>query len=160
MSDSSLTVRNIRPEQFGTYVCEAPQKLRQSYKVLRLTGENSDDVMLISFQLLNINLKRRDGGEGKKAVIPHFHFVLPPLASAKPSSPVLPGQTVTLVCDVERPNGHKTPEIHWRNPQGEKVKQESHEVKVTSRHSGQWTCVVTLGQKTHVAQISVTVVGE
>lgn len=48
--DGSLTVNNIRPEQFGIYVCKVSEsgssgtgtEKAVSYKVLRLTGENSD----------------------------------------------------------------------------------------------------------------------
>lgn len=161
LSGTSLAVKISRPEQFGTYVCTESQKsVTVQYKVLRLAGENSDDVMLISFQLLNVTLNRgREGGEGKKPLIPPFHFALPPLASAKPSSLVLPGQTVTLLCDAQRPNSGQTPEVHWLNPQGEKVKQGSYEVRAASQHDGQWTCVVTLGGKSHTAQISLTLVG-
>lgn len=80
--------------------------------------------------------------------------------SATPPSLVLPGQTVTLVCNAERPNSHQTPEVHWLNPQREKIIQATHSVKVSSRHNGQWTCVVTLDKKTDTARISVAVVGE
>lgn len=51
-SDGSLTVKNIRPEQFGTYVCKVSGEPR-SYEVLRLSGENSEDLM------------RSEGMEGK-----------------------------------------------------------------------------------------------
>lgn len=154
MSDSSLTMADIQPEQFGTYEClERASRKTQIYNVLRLTGENS-------FQTLS-RTEGRDGGGSikKKPLFPHFHLVLPPLASAKPSSVVIPGQTVTLACEAERPNSHQTPQIHWLDPQGEKTKQGSHEVRATSRHSGLWTCVVTLGQRPHVFKISITVVG-
>ncbi|CAF97822.1 unnamed protein product, partial [Tetraodon nigroviridis] len=77
--------------------------------------------------------------------------------SAEPSL-VLSGQTVTLVCEAPHPSSRQTPEIHWLDPQGEKVKRGNGEVKVSGRHSGQWTCVVTLGQRTHRAHVSVTVV--
>lgn len=85
--------------------------------------------------------------------------LLPPLVSAQPS-PLLHGQTVTLDCNAERPNDDLMPEIHWLNPQGEKMQQGRNEVKAERRHSGQWTCVVTHGQKSHTAQTSVTVIGE
>lgn len=80
--------------------------------------------------------------------------------SAEPPPLVLPGQTVTLVCDAQPPNGPQKPEIHWLNPQGEKITQATHSVKVTGGHGGRWTCVVTLDRKRVTAQISVTVVGE
>lgn len=99
------------------------------------------------------------GGGEKSPFISHFYLVLPPLVTAKPSSVVLPGQTVTLACEADRPNNRQTLQIHWLDPQGGKTEQESCEVRASSRHSGRWTCVVTLGQKSHSAQMSITVVG-
>lgn len=45
LSGSSLTVKDINENQFGIYMCNVSDKSR-SYRVLRLTGENSDNVML------------------------------------------------------------------------------------------------------------------
>lgn len=142
----------IQPGQFGTYKCDERVSGKSlSYNVLRLSGENS----------LNVILNRRGGWRrrGKKPIYSSFLPCSAPSVTAKPSSVVLPGQTVTLVCEASRTKSHQRPQIHWLDPQGGKTEQESCEVRASSRHSGRWTCVVTLGQKSHSAQMSITVVG-
>lgn len=152
MSGRSLVVNNIRQQQFGIYTCKVDKKT-VTYKVLRLQGE--------SFQLFNsVHLKTPNTSTAKeKQPALHPFAPPPPPVSAEPPSLLLPGQTVTLVCEAERPDGRQEPEIHWLNPRGEKVTQATHSLKVASRHGGRWTCVVTLGGTRDTAQISLTVVG-
>ncbi|XP_068614788.1 T-cell surface glycoprotein CD4-like [Brachionichthys hirsutus] len=77
-----------------------------------------------------------------------------------PTSPLLPGETLSLFCDAEAPSGLAKPAVHWLNPQGEQKKTSQGQVKVTAsgQHSGEWTCVVTNGAKEIQAKASVAVV--
>ncbi|XP_035498050.1 CD4-1 molecule [Scophthalmus maximus] len=74
-----------------------------------------------------------------------------------PSSPLLPGESLTLACTTETPQGLKKPEIHWLDPRGERMKNSQGTVKmrVKSQDDGMWTCSV--ANKKQV-QISVKVV--
>ncbi|XP_073342130.1 CD4-1 molecule [Pagrus major] len=75
-----------------------------------------------------------------------------------PPSPLLPGERLSLTCDAERPQNSKQPEIHWLNPQGERINSWPREVTATGRHNGEWTCVVTHNNKESRAKIKVMVV--
>lgn len=81
------------------------------------------------------------------------------LVRMNPSSPLLPGESLTLACTTETPQGLKKPEIHWLDPRGERMKNSQGTVKmrVKSQDDGMWTCSV--ANKKQV-QISVKVVGE
>uniref|UniRef100_UPI0037E805B9 CD4-1 molecule n=1 Tax=Semicossyphus pulcher TaxID=241346 RepID=UPI0037E805B9 len=80
-------------------------------------------------------------------------------ATTVPAAPLVPGESLTLICSVETPQGQRTPQIRWLNPQGEKMtNQRRHTVSVTGKDNGQWTCVVTHDNKESQAKISVTVV--
>ncbi|KAM8869323.1 CD4-1 molecule isoform 2-T2 [Spinachia spinachia] len=76
--------------------------------------------------------------------------------SVHPSTPLLPGDSLSLSCDAET-HGGGDPEIHWLNPSGEKIKKSPGPLtlKVTSQDSGQWICVVANAKKE--ATVSVTV---
>ncbi|KAK9514010.1 hypothetical protein VZT92_027501 [Zoarces viviparus] len=79
--------------------------------------------------------------------------------SAKPPSPLLPGDSLSLACDAQTLPGHKGPEIQWLNPLGGKEKKSRGPltVRATSQANGQWTCVVTYDKKENKAIVSVTV---
>ncbi|XP_040021712.2 CD4-1 molecule isoform X1 [Gasterosteus aculeatus] len=79
--------------------------------------------------------------------------------SVTPSSPLLPGDSLTLSCSAQTLQGHKDPQIQWLNPSGEKIKKGPAPLtlKVTSQDSGQWICVVTNDKKENKAKVSVTV---
>ncbi|XP_076593485.1 CD4-1 molecule [Chaetodon auriga] len=77
-----------------------------------------------------------------------------------PPSPVLLGESLSLICNPETPGRDTKQEIHWLNPQGEKVKSNKGQLnlKATEQHNGQWTCVVTNNNRESKAKISVVVV--
>ncbi|KAM3614003.1 uncharacterized protein V6R79_008335 [Siganus canaliculatus] len=84
-------------------------------------------------------------------------------AGKSPSTPLLPKEELTLTCNAESLEGHK-PEIHWLNPQGERVNdpssiQGTHKLSAESRHNGEWVCVVKDKEKESKAKISVVVLG-
>ncbi|XP_018527926.1 CD4-1 molecule [Lates calcarifer] len=73
-----------------------------------------------------------------------------------PSSPLLPGESLSLACSVEDSQGDQKPNIYWQTPNGQKIKNIL--VKhVTSQHNGKWTCVVKNGENEKHTQISVKV---
>ncbi|XP_029307463.1 LOW QUALITY PROTEIN: T-cell surface glycoprotein CD4-like [Cottoperca gobio] len=74
-----------------------------------------------------------------------------------PPSPLLPGDSLSLSCNAEPLQGHKSPEIHWLNPRGE-TKTGRVTLRATSQDNGRWTCVVTNDDKVNEAKVSVTVV--
>lgn len=82
-----------------------------------------------------------------------------PIVSKKPASPVLPGESLSLVCNAESSNGKK-PQIYWLDPQGEKIISGSPKVTVTDQSNGLWTCVVKNNEKQTEAKISVTVMSK
>lgn len=79
--------------------------------------------------------------------------------SKSPTSPVLPGESLSLVCNAESSNGKK-PGIYWLDPQGQKITIESPKVTVTDQSNGLWTCVVKNNGKQTEAKISVTVMSK
>ncbi|KAL6109267.1 cd4 [Pungitius sinensis] len=84
------------------------------------------------------------------------HKLLKLTVSVNPSSPLLPGDTLSLSCSAETLQGHKGPEIHWLNPSGETIEKgpQPLTLKVTSQDSGQWICVC---EKENTSKVSVTV---
>ncbi|XP_071372104.1 CD4-1 molecule [Centroberyx affinis] len=82
--------------------------------------------------------------------------------SVKPETSVLAGESLSLACKVQSPQNNAQLQIHWLNPQREKrangpTPGDLTVDKVTGRHNGEWTCVVTSGGKESYAKISVTV---
>ncbi|XP_044064953.1 CD4-1 molecule [Siniperca chuatsi] len=77
-----------------------------------------------------------------------------------PPFPLLPLESLSLVCNAESPQSLMKPEIYWLTPQGEKIKINEGRLtmRATSQHSGEWTCVVTNGEKEYKATKSVIVV--
>ncbi|XP_041649770.1 CD4-1 molecule [Cheilinus undulatus] len=77
-----------------------------------------------------------------------------------PTSPLVPGESLTLTCSEETPNIYRKPAIHWLSPQGKKIKANRGRItaRVTGQDDGQWACVVTNNNKESKANISVTVV--
>nr|ADV78594.1 T cell surface glycoprotein CD4 [Siniperca chuatsi] len=77
-----------------------------------------------------------------------------------PPFPLLPLESLSLVCNAESPQSLMKPEIYWLTPQGEKIKINEGRLtmRATSQHSGEWTCVVTNGEKEYKATESVIVV--
>nr|ABU95653.1 CD4-4a protein [Tetraodon nigroviridis] len=130
-----------------------------NWKELALSPDGSLTVNYIRPEQFGIYVCKvsESGSSGTGTEKAVSYKVLRLTVSAEPSL-VLSGQTVTLVCEAPHPSSRQTPEIHWLDPQGEEVKRGNGEVKVSGRHSGQWTCMVTLGQRTHRAHVSVTVV--
>ncbi|XP_030251079.1 CD4-1 molecule [Sparus aurata] len=78
--------------------------------------------------------------------------------SMNQTSPLLPGDRVSLTCDAEKPHSLKSPQIHWLNPQGVRIFGYQQTVTATGLHNGEWTCVVTNDNKEKRAKIKVTVV--
>ncbi|XP_035528537.1 CD4-1 molecule [Morone saxatilis] len=74
-----------------------------------------------------------------------------------PSSPLLPGEDLSLNCNAESPKNYK-PRIHWLNPQGQEINRQSIQKEATGKDKGEWTCVVTYSNKESEAKISVTLV--
>ncbi|XP_010733379.3 CD4-1 molecule [Larimichthys crocea] len=96
---------------------------------------------------------------GDKILFTRTYRILKVNVTLNPPSPLLPEETLTLICNVESLQGQKKPEIHWLNPQSRQVGSKgSATVKVTGQHNGRWTCVVTNNKKEHHATVSVTVV--
>ncbi|CAN9513744.1 unnamed protein product [Ophioblennius macclurei] len=75
----------------------------------------------------------------------------------KATSVFLPGETLSLGCDVEVPQGHEKPDIHWLDPQSARVKNDQATLnKIVERgDNGSWTCVIADKKK---VQIPVAVV--
>lgn len=82
-----------------------------------------------------------------------------PLVSTKPASPVLPGESLSLVCNADSQNGKK-PEIYWLDPEGKKINNQSPILTVTDQSNGLWTCVVKNKEKQTEVKISVTVLSK
>ncbi|CAJ1062550.1 CD4-1 molecule [Xyrichtys novacula] len=80
------------------------------------------------------------------------------IISGNPTSPLLPGDDLNMICSADTFQNYKNPEIYWKNPQGEITNQGRLQVKVTGRHDGRWTCVATRGEKESEAKVFVTVV--
>nr|XP_046255179.1 CD4-1 molecule [Scatophagus argus] len=80
--------------------------------------------------------------------------------SVNPPSPVLAGESLSLVCKGANTQDGKQPEIHWLNPQEEKVTSNKGALteKATGQHRGRWTCVLTVDEQENRATISVEVV--
>lgn len=76
-----------------------------------------------------------------------------------PDGPVLPGESLSLVCNAESLNGKK-PEVYWLDPQGDKTNNGSRKVVVTDRSNGLWTCVVKNHAKQTETKIPVTVMSK
>ncbi|XP_034077468.1 CD4-1 molecule isoform X2 [Gymnodraco acuticeps] len=74
--------------------------------------------------------------------------------SVDPSSPVLPGEKVTLSCSAETPLS-KT--IEWMNPRGELKSLNPLTFSASMRDNGPWSCMVTDGQRKSQVNVSVTV---
>ncbi|KAJ4923194.1 hypothetical protein JOQ06_022722 [Pogonophryne albipinna] len=74
--------------------------------------------------------------------------------SVDPSSPVLPGETVTLSCSAETPLGKR---IQWMNPRGELNPLNPLTFSASMRDNGPWSCMVTDGQSKSQVNVSVTV---
>ncbi|XP_042345298.1 CD4-1 molecule [Plectropomus leopardus] len=80
-------------------------------------------------------------------------------ATVSPVSPVLPGTSLSLVCNAETFQGQKKPQIHWLNPRGErKSTRQSFSMMAKNQDNGDWTCVATYNQIENKAKVSVTVV--
>ncbi|KAM4581266.1 CD4-1 molecule isoform 1-T2 [Odontesthes bonariensis] len=81
--------------------------------------------------------------------------------SVSPAMLLLPEVDVSLTCNVETPQGQKTPTIQWKTPQGkmETAINGKFMKKAESQDSGTWTCVVTIDQKEQSFPIVVKVVG-
>ncbi|XP_070822319.1 CD4-1 molecule [Chaetodon trifascialis] len=79
--------------------------------------------------------------------------------NVNPPSPVLLGEWMFLTCNPETLEKDKKPEIHWLNPQGEKMPtiQGRLTLRATDQHNGQWTCVVTNNNRESKSKISVKV---
>ncbi|XP_072250086.1 CD4-1 molecule [Leuresthes tenuis] len=81
--------------------------------------------------------------------------------SVSPPMLALPEDDMSLACNVESPQDHKTPIIKWETPQG--IVYNSIEgkfrKKAVSEDSGTWTCVVKTDQKVHMFPIVVKVAG-
>ncbi|KAM9353498.1 CD4-1 molecule [Symphorus nematophorus] len=79
--------------------------------------------------------------------------------TANPLTPLLPGESLSLSCKAESPQGQKQPQIHWLNPQQERSNNQKQLIeKVTSQHDGQWICVVTNDGEKKEVKVSVTVI--
>ncbi|KAM9852753.1 CD4-1 molecule [Aulostomus maculatus] len=80
-----------------------------------------------------------------------------------PASLLLPGESLSLTCDVETPQYGTAPKVSWLNPQGKIYYGVSEAgfaklpLSVTSQDNGQWTCVVVNDGKESKATISVSV---
>lgn len=74
--------------------------------------------------------------------------------SKKPASALLPGESLSLSCNVGTSQSVDQPVVQWLNPQGEEVRGPVTK-SVTVQDHGQWTCVVTKDRK---VTVSVTVV--
>lgn len=77
--------------------------------------------------------------------------------SMKPSSPLLPWESLSLSCSVDT-QGDRRPNIHWLKPN--KVIMHTGNVNkvVQSQENGVWTCVVSNGGKVKEVTVLVTVV--
>ncbi|KAF3839264.1 hypothetical protein F7725_017981, partial [Dissostichus mawsoni] len=60
--------------------------------------------------------------------------------SVDPSSPVLPGEKVTLSCSAETPRGER---IKWMNPRGVRNLLNPFTFSASMRDNGPWSCMVT-----------------
>nr|AYD60582.1 CD4 [Trematomus bernacchii] len=74
--------------------------------------------------------------------------------SVDPSSPVLPGEKVTLSCSAATPLGKR---IQWMNPRGETNPHNPLTFSASMRDNGPWSCKVTDGQSKSQVNVSVTV---
>ncbi|KAK1895732.1 T-cell surface glycoprotein CD4 [Dissostichus eleginoides] len=74
--------------------------------------------------------------------------------SVDPSSPVLPGEKVTLSCSAETPRGEI---IKWMNPRGVRNLLNPFTFSASMRDNGPWSCMVTDGQSKSQVNVSVTV---
>ncbi|KAI3361156.1 hypothetical protein L3Q82_013360, partial [Scortum barcoo] len=85
--------------------------------------------------------------------------VLKVTVTMNPPYPLLPEESLSLVCNAQIPQSNKMPQIHWLNPQGEKMTNNNGQLTViaNAQHNGKWTCVVTNNGKENEAKISVTV---
>lgn len=89
--------------------------------------------------------------------VPYFNYLV---VSKIPTSPLLPGESFSLVCDTKSPWGYSEPKIYWLDPQGREITQATYRKSATSQDNGKWTCVVKSGKTTTKHEVLVTVVGE
>uniref|UniRef100_A0A673BJW3 CD4-1 molecule n=1 Tax=Sphaeramia orbicularis TaxID=375764 RepID=A0A673BJW3_9TELE len=78
---------------------------------------------------------------------------------------LLPQESLSLTCEAETPPRRRPPQIHWLNPQGERLSRATGRQltkKATSQDNGQWTCVVKSNNNNEEsrAHISVTVMAD
>uniref|UniRef100_A0A3Q2PC36 CD4 molecule n=1 Tax=Fundulus heteroclitus TaxID=8078 RepID=A0A3Q2PC36_FUNHE len=73
------------------------------------------------------------------------------LLSMEETSPVIPGDSLTLSCNVET---HRKPSVFWINPMGQREYPEIAE----TRHNGEWACVVEDNGKESRFKLPVSVV--
>ncbi|XP_041797934.1 CD4-1 molecule isoform X2 [Chelmon rostratus] len=117
----------------------------------------SDDTLIIkNFQHFGTFvcklIKGRDTVVGSR-----IYKVLKLNVNMNPPNPVLLDESLSLTCSVESP---KKPQIHWLNPQKEKLKSNQGRLTLsaTGQHNGQWTCVVTDDGRESKAEVSVMVI--
>ncbi|XP_071325817.1 T-cell surface glycoprotein CD4-like [Trachinotus anak] len=79
------------------------------------------------------------------------------LMVSTPTSPLLPGESLSLSCSVDS-QGHKRPEIYWKDPSGERKNQKTIEMYARIQQNGEWTCVVENEGRKKETKVSVTVV--
>ncbi|KAF7670133.1 hypothetical protein LDENG_00049860 [Lucifuga dentata] len=81
--------------------------------------------------------------------------------AVSPNSTVVAGDSVTLDCNADTPQGHAKPQIYWLNPQREiRTGNQRGELtmRLSGRDSGEWICVVTSDNRETQAKISVKVI--
>lgn len=94
---------------------------------------------------------------GQKVIHTYKYKLIKLSVNIDPDAPLLPGEVLSLGCNVNTPPGQEVPDIHWLNPHGERVKNDNRRAilqTVSSRDNGSWTCVV---ENTKIAEKSVTV---
>ncbi|KAJ0066358.1 hypothetical protein NL108_011164 [Boleophthalmus pectinirostris] len=69
---------------------------------------------------------------------------------------LLPGEWLSLSCSVS--DGLSSPQIHWVDPQGQKSDGGRVRVQAAGAHSGQWTYVVSDGDRETKGNVKVTVI--
>ncbi|XP_035983673.1 LOW QUALITY PROTEIN: T-cell surface glycoprotein CD4 [Fundulus heteroclitus] len=117
---SSLIIKNIEENNFGTFVCRVSDSKKVCLKP--------------TFHLFKVSV------------------------SMEETSPVIPGDSLTLSCNVET---QRKPSVFWMNPMGQSDYTDRRvQKRAGTRDNGEWACVVEDNGKKSRFKLPVSVVGE